>query len=154
MGTVQQRTIDHRDLWIAARGDVDAVVARVDGAPFICLVTSSTEEDARSTAMSALIESLLAAGCVYFVCAGARAELLHDVIDATFVGDAATSSFARGVEIVTTWHAHESPEEVAFFLMHCAVSPSGASTMVAILQAEDEALRATLHSLADPSRSE
>jgi hypothetical protein len=110
--------------------------------PFACLLTAATDEEAKSEALTALIDSLLASGCRYFVCAGASCERLHDIIDEIFVGDATTSFYARGVEIMTTWHARESPEDIAFFLLHCVDEPA----IVALLETVDHEIRRALES--------
>lgn len=136
------RTIDGREFWTAARNDARALLPRIVAHPFACLVTAASDEEAKSEAMTSLFESLLASGCRYFVCAGASCARLHDIIDETFVGDSTTSFFARGAEIMTTWHSEESPEDLAFFFLRCVDAPS----LVALFENVDHELRRALES--------
>lgn len=62
---------------------------------------------------------LLQAGCRYAVCGGQNCESWHDAVDEEFVqqhmNDTATTLDAA--HVMTTWHAGESPDDVALFFV-------------------------------------
>jgi len=66
-----------------------------------------------------LLESLLDGGCRYLVCGGDDCEWWHDVADELFVAKYLNSSGAKREDnhVMTTWHANEAPEDVAFFFV-------------------------------------
>jgi len=90
------------------------------GAPFPCLIW---DHDGRFTEehRSAIARSLLEAGCRYAVCGGQNSEAWHDAVDAEFVrqhlGD--PEEVCEAVHVMTTRHAGETPDEVAFFFVLC-----------------------------------
>jgi len=86
------------------------------GLQFACLLWNhSVERDV--DAASALLSSLIDSGCRYIVCAGLDCEWWHDAADELFVAkylDAPDEERERN-HVMTTWHAQESPDDVAFF---------------------------------------
>jgi hypothetical protein len=138
---MHHRTKGQLDLWVLSRADARTILDRLAPGPFVCVLTAATDDDAKSVETTQLIERLLDAGCISFVCAGACAERLHDIVDEIFVGDATTSHFARGVEMMTTWHDRQTPEEVAFFLLRCAAPMAEAVTVLVVVEESDAALR-------------
>ena len=89
-----------------------------NGGRFVCLlwthgVTRGVEQ------ASELLESLLDAGCRYFVCGGEDCEWWHDMADEHFVAKYLNGTDAERDQnhVMTTWHANESPEDVAFFFV-------------------------------------
>jgi hypothetical protein len=78
---------------------------------FCCLIawdaSQSTVEE-----VSALVDPLIKAGCVYFVCWGPSCERVHDIIDES-------DPYEDGV-IMTTWHSEESLEETLWFFLNVA----------------------------------
>jgi hypothetical protein len=61
----------------------------------------------------------LQAGCRYAVCGGQSCEPWHDAVDEEFVrqhSDVPDES-ADAAHVMTTWHADESPDHVAFFFL-------------------------------------
>lgn len=88
------------------------------GEQFACLLWN--HGDARDVdRASALLESLLDGGCRYLVCGGDDCEWWHDMADELFVAKYLDSSEAEREEnqVMTTWHADEPPEDVAFFFV-------------------------------------
>lgn len=83
---------------------------------FACLLWNhSLERDVEGA--SVLLGSLIDDGCRYFVCGGLDCEWWHDIADELFVGkylDATDEERERN-HVMTTWHAQEPPEDVAFF---------------------------------------
>lgn len=60
--------------------------------------------------VAALVDPLIKAGCVYFVCWGPSCEWVHDIIDES-------DPNSEGV-IMTTWHSEESLEEAIWFFLN------------------------------------
>ena len=62
---------------------------------------------------------LLQAGCRYVVCGGQNCEAWHDAVDVEFVQQHLDDSdeTRKAVHVLTTWHAGESPDDVAFFFV-------------------------------------
>ena len=86
------------------------------GMQFACLLWNhNVERDVE--AATALLGSLIDSGCRYLVCGGLDCEWWHDLADELFVGkylDATDEERERN-HVMTTWHAQESPADVAFF---------------------------------------
>lgn len=88
------------------------------GAVFPCMIW---DHDGRFTdsQRGEVARRLLQAGCRYTVCGGQACEAWHDAVDEEFVqqhmNDAATT--LDGAHVMTTWHAGESPDEVALFFV-------------------------------------
>lgn len=76
---------------------------------FCCLIawdaTQSTVEE-----VSALVDPLIKAGCVYFVSWGPSCEWVHHIIDESDPYDDSV--------IMTTWHSEESLEEALWFFLN------------------------------------
>jgi hypothetical protein len=66
-----------------------------------------------------LLQSLLDGGCRYVVCGGDDCEWWHDMIDELFVAKHLNATDAERDQnhVMTTWHANESPEDVATFFV-------------------------------------
>lgn len=62
---------------------------------------------------------LLQAGCRYVVCGGQNCEAWHDAVDAEFVRQHMDDpdEVREAVHVMTTWHADESADDVAFFFV-------------------------------------
>lgn len=88
------------------------------GQHFACLLWNHGVERNVADA-TALLESLLDGGCRYFVCGGDGCEWWHDMTDELFVTKYlnATDAERERHHVMTTWHANESPEDVAFFFV-------------------------------------
>jgi hypothetical protein len=88
------------------------------GSLFPCLIwdhEGRLAEDQRAI----VAKGLLQAGCRYAVCGGKNCEAWHDAVDLEFVRQHLNDS-AEVVEaehVMTTWHANESPDDVAFFFV-------------------------------------
>lgn len=80
------------------------------GSPHFCCMIAWDASQGTVEEVSALIDPLIKAGCVYFVCWGPSCEWVHDVIDESVVD----------VEdlIVTTWHSQESLEEALWYFLN------------------------------------
>jgi hypothetical protein len=86
------------------------------GLQFACLLWNhSVKRDVG--AASALLGSLIDSGCRYLVCAGLDCQWWHDLADELLVGEYldATDEERERNHVMTTWHAQESPDDVAFF---------------------------------------
>jgi hypothetical protein len=68
---------------------------------------------------SELARQLLQVGCRYAVCSGQNCEAWHDAVDVEFVQQHLDDSdeTRKAVHVLTTWHAGESPDDVAFFFV-------------------------------------
>ncbi len=100
---------------IDAPGDV---VSPFAGALFPCMIW---DHDGRFTAAqrTEVAKRLLQAGCRYAVCGGQDCEAWHDAVDEEFVRQHADdpAETLDAVLVMTTWHADESPADVAFFFV-------------------------------------
>ena len=88
------------------------------GIPFPCLIW---DHDGRltSTDRSAIIGALIDAGCRYFVCGGHNCEAWHNEVDAEY--GRRHPNMEDDSFVMTSWHEGESPQKVAFFLIHCTM---------------------------------
>lgn len=108
-----------RELWVhtvlpPALDWIDPPFARE---PFVVLVVNFV---ALSTdVQNELAVRIVAAGCRYAVCTGHQSSSWDDAIDWAYL---ATCDFQPSDEtlVMTTWHDHGSPEDVAFFFLHLA----------------------------------
>jgi hypothetical protein len=75
------------------------------GSPHFCCFLAWDASHSSVEEVSALIDPLIKAGCVYFVCWGPSCEWVHDIIDETHPNTASV--------IMTTWHSDESLEEAS-----------------------------------------
>jgi diadenosine tetraphosphatase ApaH/serine/threonine PP2A family protein phosphatase len=94
----------------------DNIIQDIDTAgiiPCVVLVTAWTIEAASLSAWELLIKRLIEKGCRYFVCSGLYAEELHDLIDEIIVYEE-----RREIDVVTTFHEDETPEEVVNFFVN------------------------------------
>jgi hypothetical protein len=85
---------------------------------FPCLIWDHDgrfSEDQRT----AVAKELLLAGCRYVVCSGQNCEAWHDAVDVEFVRQhlGEPDDVLDAVHIMTSWHAEESPDEVALFFV-------------------------------------
>lgn len=93
-------------------------VSPFPGALFPCMIW---DHDGRFTAAqrSEVANRLLQAGCRHAICGGQSCEAWHDAVDEEFVrqhSDVPDES-ADAAHVMTTWHADESPDDVAFFFV-------------------------------------
>ena len=77
---------------------------------FACVLCWDATNIAAET-VAALVEPLIAAGCVYFVCWGPDCERVHDIIDEC---DPYTDAV-----IMTTWHANVPIKEALWYFLNC-----------------------------------
>jgi len=94
-----------------------------EGTPFVCLLWNHASELYPDWTAN-LARNLVRNGCEYFVCAGAKAEAMHDCIAEALSslkdeGRAVRStSWAPGSSpVMTTWHVDEELEDVVFFFL-------------------------------------
>ena len=96
----------------------DDFVSPFPGALFPCMIW---DHDGRFTeaGRSAVARRLLQAGCRYAVCGGHHCEAWHDAIDEEYVAQHVNGSdeARNAVHVMTTWHANETPDDVAFFFV-------------------------------------
>jgi hypothetical protein len=98
-----------------AAGDV---VSPFPGALFACMIWS--HDDRLTEAQRAEVaRQLLQAGCRYAVCGGQICEAWHDAVDEELLQQQsnAPATTLDAVEVMTTWHTDESPDDVAFFFV-------------------------------------
>ena len=88
------------------------------GILFPCLIW---DHDGRFTdaQRAAVAKELLDAGCRYAVCAGQNCEVWHDAVDSELVRQDVDDpeKVREAMHVMTTWHAGESPDDVAFFFV-------------------------------------
>ena len=115
------------DLLVETEGKVYRAIA-IDGprgfaspfpdALFPCLIW---DHDGHFTEAqrSAVARALLKGGCRYAVCGGQSCEAWHDAVDTAFVEQHLDDpeELREAVHVMTTWHAGESPDDVAFFFV-------------------------------------
>jgi hypothetical protein len=93
-------------------------VSPFPGTLFPCMIW---DHDGRFTGAqrAEVARQLLQAGCRYAVCGGQSCEAWHDAVDEEFVQQHMNDSNATldAVHVMTTWHADESPDDVAFFFV-------------------------------------
>lgn len=92
----------------------DDFVSPFPGTLFPCMIW---DHDGRFSEAhrSMLAKQLLQAGCRYAVCGGHNCEAWHDAIDDEFLEG--SDETRDDVHVMTTWHADETPDDVAFFFV-------------------------------------
>jgi len=102
---------------IDAPGDI---AIPFSGMFFPCMVWDH-DGGSSETQRSEVAGRLLDGGCRYVVCGGKDCEAWHDAVDDEIVrrhgGDSHDALAAA--HVMTTWHADESPDEVAWFFVRC-----------------------------------
>jgi hypothetical protein len=68
--------------------------------------------------VSAVIRTLYASGCRYVVAGGVDCERWHDIADEEFVAQFPSEPEQDENFVMTSWHAGESPADVAFFFVN------------------------------------
>lgn len=93
-------------------------VSPFPGALFPCLIWDHAGRFTEAQ-RAEVARELLHVGCRYAVCGGDNCEAWHDAVDAAFVWQHADhlDEARDAAPIMTTWHADESPDEVAFFFV-------------------------------------
>lgn len=147
------------NLLLCSAGDPEEAVRAVDGLPkrpFSCLLVWDAADEA-VTAIAAVTEALLRAGCVYLCTWGTDCERVHDICDENLV---AMDLDDRREEllsecVMTTWHAAAALDEALWFLLRCAapdddVAVSCATSLVLTIGASDARIRSIRSALADP----
>ncbi len=83
---------------------------------FPCLIYSSqkTAYEFKIKAASKLIGT----GCQFVVCGGIECEQWHDAVDESISSAALIGEDVSSSKIMTTWHAEESVDELAFFFIY------------------------------------
>jgi len=93
-------------------------VSLFHGVLFPCMIW---DHDGRFTEAqrSEVAKRLLQAGCRYAVCGGHNCEAWHDAVDLEFVRQHVDDpdETRDAVHVMTTWHADETPDDVAFFFV-------------------------------------
>lgn len=110
--------LDHapRSYWLQAIGNVSEFESPFAGAPYPCLIWD-TRGGRSADELSGLSRALVASGLRYAVCAGVECNRWHHAIDHAFIeleldGEEYESRF-----VMTSEHADESPDDVAFFFV-------------------------------------
>ena len=86
-------------------------IAIIDvGSPHFCCLIAWDASESSVEDVSALIDPLIKAGCVYFVCWGPSCEWVHDIIDESTLD-------TEGV-VMTTWHSDESLEGSLWYFLN------------------------------------
>lgn len=96
----------------------DDFVSPFPGALFPCMIWDH-DGCFTETQRSEVAKRLLQAGCRYAVCGGQNCEEWHDAVDEEFVRlhlDDRDETL-DAVHVMTTWHADETPDDVAFFFV-------------------------------------
>src|SRR5688572_22799923 len=88
--------------------------------PFACLLWSHTGGSSVDW-QRGVARVLIICGCRYAVCAGTDCESWHDAFDEAFalMFSAVPESVREANLIMTTWHADETPDDVAFSFINC-----------------------------------
>lgn len=89
-------------------------------------------EGVASDEQSELSEAFVRQGCRYAVCWGYDCSSWDDSIDMVSVMDEVNGR--PGPLVMTTWHEHESLNDVASFFAHCAAQSDWAPTRYVALQ--------------------
>lgn len=96
-----------------AYSDLDRAMPELGG-PVAALLDCEDERHRGNGLLRTAVESLIEAGCVYFVSFGPRAEEVHDFIDDLL-------AYAGLKDIMTTFHDEETAEDVANFFVAIAM---------------------------------
>lgn len=81
------------------------------GEPYVLLLVV-VDPTVTTAERNAVCDAVVTSGCRYVCCAGRDAELWHDVLDETCVGDGESPVF-----LMTTWHDRDPMiETISFFL--------------------------------------
>lgn len=115
--------------------------------PDVVMMSSWEKDSSCYQRIKTLIEKLVDMGCKYFVCAGVYSEELHDFIDDVLLDKAIDSQFESS-NVVTTWHATDTAEEVAEFFLY-STNVSGCLLVVFLEQGrcEDDELKKAMLNL-------
>ncbi len=91
-----------------------------DGLPFVCLIWDHVG-DWIAGAKEEIGRQLIRGGCRYVVCGGRDCEGWHDNVDYAFVTEHLDEPEEKldALHVMTSWHADEWPEDVAFFFVLC-----------------------------------
>ena len=117
-----------RQLIIANRADVFAVLATANALPSVVLLSAWRLDNILLHLWDDFVHKLLERGCTYFVCAGAFAEELHDLIDDIIF------LYPRNDNIATTFHNDETPDDIVnFFVYTTSILNDERAALVAIL---------------------
>ena len=82
--------------------------------PTVCLLAADSLSP--SLNLDALVDSLVLAGCSYFMTWGAAADVLHDSLD-----DVLEDRGGEFLSVITASHKSEPAEDVAWFLVNAAL---------------------------------
>ncbi len=130
-----------RAYYISISAPSEAVLPTV-AEPFAAMLWSARTASAEE--MSAVAARLIEAGCTYFVAGGEECEAWHDAADHAFLElNLGGEEYDRRF-LMTTWHAGEPVDEVAFHLGMCAAPAARPgrvySDLLVIQYGGDEAL--------------
>lgn len=92
----------------------DRLIGDLAAIPTVCLIAADAINP--SFDLSALVDRLVPAGCLYFMTWGAAAEELHDALDEVLEDRGGDALMA-----VTASHMADSIEDVAWFMVNAAV---------------------------------
>ncbi len=114
--------------------------------PEIILLTAWKAKNADVRDLEALIRWALDRGTTYFVCAGEFSEKLHDEIDELMYQYDDEKCTEHSINVVTTFHADDTLEEVVEFCVFAAeLKNTNSGCIVAILNensVHDQAIKA------------
>ena len=124
---------NNRRLIVSNKDAVHSALA--DGVvPCVVLLTAWSLEGASLEFWGGLIRLFLERGCTYFVCAGEYSEALHDAIDDFLYQHDDEFGVEKSKDIVTTYHADESVEDVVnFFVYSTEIRDKNNGYLVAVL---------------------
>ncbi len=112
---------ENRRLWSADLFDNRSLHSSLFKEAFPCLIYSSQETDLAFKTMVA--SEIMGSGCQFVVCGGVECEQWHDVIDNSIMVAEMIGEHDPHKTIMTTWHAGDGSDELAFFFIHTTFLP-------------------------------
>jgi hypothetical protein len=106
--------VNNRQLFMLELSSPREIPQHIDlGSPhFGCLIVWDASKN-KVEDVAALVDPLIKAGCVYFVCWGSNCEWVHDTID-----EFDPYFESTGAVVMTTWHDKEPLEETTWFFLN------------------------------------
>jgi hypothetical protein len=101
--------------------------------PYVCLIWDADGALALAE-RQAVADAIIASNCRYVVCGGAQCEAWHDAMDEAFLAQNLEGEEYEERFVMTSWHAGEPVDEVAFFFVHCTVAEDEPDTKFLVLQ--------------------
>ncbi len=105
-----------RDLWFGRVESAADLSVPFGGAAFLVLLFVA-DPSITDMVCNEIASALVQSGCRYAVCAGAGCDAWHDAVDLAALG---SDPPRTAKDVMTTWHANESVDDVVEFFLRTA----------------------------------